>query len=431
MNVHSTSPNSAATWAPLWEGPEAAAAEEALRDIIAAVTEPTDRPDLAGGNAGFALLHSYLEEAHPGAGHAARALALLEKSIEDLGGKVMGPGLYGGFTGIAWTVDQLQSHLGMGEEDLNEGIDEALLSFLETPQWRDDYDLISGLVGYGVYALGRLQHANGKAIALKVLDHLDAIKVPGPKGKGWTWATAPELLPAWQREHSPNGYYNLGLAHGVPGVIAMLGHYIAEGVAPERSKALLDGAVEWLLSEKERDGLGYCFPTTRSIGVEDREIPSRVAWCYGDLGLAVALLVAARGAQESSWETAALEIAHHSAARRLPSSGVTDSGVCHGNAGNAHLFNRLWQATGDAAFADAARFWFEEALKARIPGTGVAGYRAWMPGLPGTTEGEPWLSEPGLLEGATGIGLALAASLRPIVPTWDRMLLVDIPLTKK
>jgi lantibiotic modifying enzyme len=404
--------------------------EAVLREITVAVSEPIDRPDLAGGNSGLALLHAYLEAAHPGAGHGARALALLEKAIEDLGAKVMGPGLYGGFTGIAWTVDQLQSRLGMGEEDLNESIDEALLSYLDVAEWKDDYDLISGLVGYGVYALGRLQHPHGQAIAMKVLDHLDAIKVPGPKGVGWTWATAPELLPAWQREHSPNGYYNMGLAHGVPGVIAMLGHYVAEGVAPERSRALLEGAVTWLLSEREREGLGYCFPTTRSIGVEDREIPSRVAWCYGDLGLAVALLIAGRGASEPAWEAAALEVARHSAARRLANSGAADSGLCHGHAGNGHLFNRLWQATGDMVFADAARFWFEEALKARVPGTGVGGFRAFMPGLPGATEADPWISEPGLLEGATGIALAIAAGLRSVVPSWDRMLLVDVPLSK-
>jgi hypothetical protein len=58
-------------------------------------------------------------------------------------------------------------------------------------------------------------------------------------------------------EPGPRGYYNLGLAHGVPGVIAFLGKVCAVGVACDKARPLLDGAVHWLLEQEGPDGFGY------------------------------------------------------------------------------------------------------------------------------------------------------------------------------
>lgn len=49
-----------------------------------------------------------------------------------------------------------------------------------------------------------------------------------------TWWTNPAWLIPETREKCPRGYYNLGLAHGVPGVIGLLGRACAPGVAVSR-----------------------------------------------------------------------------------------------------------------------------------------------------------------------------------------------------
>lgn len=84
-----------------------------------------------------------------------------------------------------------------------------------------------------------------------------------------------------------------------------------------------------------------------------------------------------------------------------------------------HIFNRLFQATGDEAFKKAAQFWFERALEMRHPGEGVAGFRYALE--------DGWLDAPGMVEGAAGIALALLAAVTPFEPEWDRMLLVSVP----
>ena len=86
-----------------------------------------------------------------------------------------------------------------------------------------------------------------------------------------------------------------------------------------------------------------------------------------------------------------------------------------GAAGLGHLFNRMFQATGEKCLAQAARFWFERTLRMRRPGRGVGGYEAWQLDDDGQVT---WIADPGLLTGAAGIALALLATATPVEPAW-------------
>ena len=55
-----------------------------------------------------------------------------------------------------------------------------------------------------------------------------------------------------------------------------------------------------------------------------------------------------------NWQTEAVAIAERAAARAIEDSGVVDASVCHGSAGLAHIFNRLYQATGSPVLHAAA-----------------------------------------------------------------------------
>jgi lantibiotic modifying enzyme len=132
---------------------------------------------------------------------------------------------------------------------------------------------------------------------------------------------------------------------------------------------------------------------------------------------------------EPEWETEALEIARCAAAGPPEEAGVVDAGFCHGATGLGHVFNRLYQATGDATLRRAARFWFERSLAMRQPGRGVGGFQALTARDDGT---KYWDDEDrGILTGAAGIGLALLAAATPIEPEWDRMLLVSVPSPRR
>jgi len=124
-------------------------------------------------------------------------------------------------------------------------------------------------------------------------------------------------------------------------------------------------------------------------------------------------------------EAIAVAIGKRSAARR-ETGGTPDACLCHGAAGNGHLFNRMFQATGCQEFLDAALFWFSRALEMRDPMGGVAGYRAWKPESTEEPRVNPWVDDPTFLTGASGVALAFLAATASVEPNWDRVLLSRI-----
>jgi lantibiotic biosynthesis protein len=423
-------------WKPLLSGDD----ERTAQEVIAAIAEelPTAKPvnpydksgqvpdrdgaGLAGGNSGFALWNTYLAQTTGEERWAELAEKELDEAVEELATYPMGASLYGGFSGVAWVTEHLQGRLFETEEgeDPNEEIDNALAELLTRP-WNDTYDLIGGLVGFSAYAIERAHRPSAAVVLERTVDQYARLAEHQEDGK-ITWFTPPEQLPPHQLEVSPNGYYNLGVAHGMPGVIAALAGTWAAGVAREKVEPLLEGGVRWLLANQLPEGFNSRFAYSVSPGAEPS--PSRLAWCYGDLGVSAALLYAARAAGRDDWAQAAIEVGLGCAARDRSTGGAQDAGVCHGAMGIAHLFNRLWQGTRDERFAEAARVWFREGFALRKPGVGIGGYQSWFGGF---NDGPGWVDSKGLLEGAAGIGLTLLAATSSIAPDWDHMLLVKVP----
>jgi lantibiotic modifying enzyme len=407
-------------WNPLIEGSLRDRTAEAIDAIADALAEPgaaAEDPSFAGGSAGIAVFFSYLADAYQVDGFRDVAALHLRDAKTALAQTRMGPSLYSGFTGIAWAIHHLNNRLpGSGHDPLGP-IDDALLHYLERSPWDLDYDLISGLVGIGVYALERLPAPASETLLSRVLDRLE--ETAERTEAGITWASVRGWIPAQWRDLYPERYYNLGVAHGMPAVIGLLGAISAAGIENDRTNALLDASMAWMLAQK-LDDPGACFP--RWVADGEEPVPARSAWCYGDPGVASALLVAARGAARPSWEKEAAKLAQRAAARPEGDAGVVDATICHGAAGLAHLFNRMHQTTEDPALAVAATRWVERTLEFRTHPEGVAGFAARMPDDTGNIE---WHPDPGFLTGAAGIGLALLAATTPVEPAWDRMLLAS------
>jgi class I lanthipeptide synthase len=414
------------TWSPILAGEEAARAASAVTAIAEAIRKVplpawNQGPSLANGEAGIALFFAYLDRACPGAGYDEIAQQRLERAIAAVASSSQMPALYSGFTGVSWVVEHLQDRSNEeDEDDPNQEIDTALLGHLRQTPWMHPYDLVSGLVGYGVYTLERLARPSAAACLELVVERL--AEIAQPHLEGLSWYTPFHLIPEPNRPWYPTGYDNLGVAHGTPGVIALLARICAAGVAADRASSLLAGAVPWLLAQKLPAGENSVFPY--GVGHDIRIRPARTAWCYGDPGIAVALLAAGRAAGRPEWEREALALAR-TVARRLPAScGVEDAGLCHGAAGLGHVLNRLHQATGDPELLTAARAWFGRALAYWEPGQGIGGFLAFTPPA-GEFDRLVWNEDAGFLAGSAGIALALLAATTGVEPAWDRVLLTS------
>ncbi|MFN0063750.1 MAG: lanthionine synthetase C family protein [Myxococcaceae bacterium] len=413
-------------WQPILEGQDA---EKAQR-IVAQVVHDRDPADSMARLDSFAvLLDAYLAKVHSSDERADATFARLERVIEQAS-RLRSSALYGGLAGVAWVTAHVNTLLSEWLDTASGEASEAWPDALFIREVRSlpepvQYDLISGLVGLAVYAIEHLPAKEAEQLLGGVIDRLlarKAVRMP----HGSTFLTEPELLPAHQRIHAPSGNYNLGVAHGIPAVVVVLAHGIRRGYRVIEARELVDALWDWMVAQQCSSGPGARFPT--HVEIDGRSSgPAREAWCYGGLGLSVALLRAAQLLDDTSKAHAAVEFAKLEAERSIESSDSKDCGLCHGAAGNAHLFNRLFQASGDEIFLDAAHRWFNVVLSEHGVRPGVGGYQFWAPGVRGG--GWPpagWRSDATFLVGSSGVALALLGATSSVEPNWDRLLVSDL-----
>ena len=370
---------------------------------------------LASGSAGLAVCRGQLARTRCDPRAAGAALTLLEEAVGALATQPLTSSLYSGFPGIAWAVELVDGLLGDGGEDRGGDVDDAVTSLLQRYPQDAPYDLINGLTGLGVYALARWPRPGAAPCILGVVEQL--ARRARHDRDGVYWRTPPWWAGTRQEQYRP-GRVDLGVAHGIAGVIPFLARAHRLGLAWQTVRPLLDGAVRWLLAHMVDTASGPTVPYFAADG--DEPGPARSAWCYGDPGVAAALLLAARDVGEAAWAAAATGLAVRAATRPPDQAGVVDAGLCHGSAGLAHLFNRMYQMTAEPVLADAARFWVERTIElyqamVPVPGRGVT--------LTGVAR--PAWKGPGLLEGTAGIALAMEAAATTAEPVWDQMLLVS------
>jgi hypothetical protein len=403
---------------------QALRAVDAIAEAITSIAAlPGERdPSLGRGQAGLALLYAWLARTRGMPQADVLARQCLDEAIEAASTQAMNASLYGGFTGLAWAADLVDHLLDPDAEDRGEAVDDALLRLLSrADRWSAPYDLVVGLTGLGVYALQRYPRPLASECLRLVVERLHECAQQDEHGLYW-W-TPPAEIHHESRKQYPLGRADLGVAHGVAGPIALLGSICGAGVEQATARPVLEGAVSWLLAHSIPTKAGPTFPVWLAPGSEPW--PARCAWCYGDPGIAAALLIAARGVGDAEWEQAAVALALRAAERPASETGAC---FCHGAAGLAHLYNRMYQATGERTLGRAAVYWLERTLGFYRRARDTGG--SWVQGCwdPGQRELWTW-SGIELVDGVVGVALVLLAAATSVEPTWDRMFLVSAPRT--
>lgn len=386
---------------------------DVVREIAAALAPPGSAGSwgysLARGTAGVAL---FLAETALALGDdtlADTAAAHLDAAVD---AAVEGPAstsLFVGTVGVGWVLSHLDGRL-LDSSDALGDVDDLVLGSIDS--FPRVADLTDGLVGLGVYLLSRLPAADAYDGLARIVRRLAAIGEDDV-----TWWHRPDAMLAEELDRYPDGYLSLGMAHGQPGVVALLARLHAAGV--EGAEDLLRRATAALtaFASPEHDAVGR-YPTVLAERDEDHH-GSRLAWCYGDPGVAMALLAAGRALGGDAVVEEALATARAAAARPFDGSAIVDAGLCHGTAGLVRIFSRLYAETQDEVFAGAARRWYDVLLGQRVPGGPYAGFQAILDAEVG------FVPLPGFLEGAAGAGLVLLDAAVPGTSSWDAVLLTE------
>ncbi|QRK11340.1 hypothetical protein JQX13_15445 [Archangium violaceum] len=387
-------------WRPLLEGQARQSATTLLRSLAEALRSPSSHPtpSLGSGSAGAALCLAYVGTAIGEEPLVDDAVTLLSSAIEQAGARQMSPAFAEGLAGVGWAIEHLRKELGWGDgDDPNEMLDDVLLRHVSRDAWLQPWGHLEGLTGVGAYFLERLPSPRARAGLERIVLHL-LEGAWSTQGLGRTWWTMRQLLPEPLRSRHRFGHYDLGVAHGVPGILGFLGQVSAAGIARPESQGVASKAMEWLWSRRTSEEPSR-FPAYD--GSEVPHPPAPEGWEHGAIGLGSALLVTADALGDTGRASSLLSWLRATALANTEISG-DDVGLRRGAAGLGHLYNRLHQRTGEAVFAERARAWLLHAMERAARQTRL-----------------------GLLDGAAGTALALLAATSSQAPAWDRLLLLS------
>jgi lantibiotic modifying enzyme len=403
-----------AEW-PLRQEVEAAIGK--IDEVLAEHIESENSLAMSGGLPSLAVFYATLANQSGAELHRARALRVTDRILELIPIARLNVGLYGGIAGVAWSLQYCGAMLARGGEvkfDLSD-VDEVLLEALALGRWRGHFDVVSGLAGIGVYAVARYKASGDAQLPNAICSRLMEL-AERPLEGALCWRTHPHLLPtSSERSQFPEGNFNLGLAHGVPSVVSVLSSFVRLGLGGQPASEALRESTNWLLSQREMSGnLSY----RATVG---SNATCRNGWCYGDLGVCIALFKSGQALGDQQISSLAIDIALRTLTCPEELHGVQEPTLCHGAAGSMHLYNRLFNATGLKQFRESAEFWAIRTLQYRSEARpNIGGFSFYSP------LDQTWSANVGLLTGTSGIGLALLAMISETVPVWDEFLMVDL-----
>lgn len=364
-------------------------------------------PSLGQGSAGVALCLAYVGAASGDSRLMDDAAYLLGEAIEGCARARTSLELADGVAGVGWVIEHLQRTLRWSEDDPNTTTDEALVQYVGQEPWLGAWGHLDGLAGLGAYFLERLPSPRARAGLERVVLHLLEAAY-GSKGLGAAWWTGPAQLPAPLQTAHRFGHYDLSVARGACGIIGLLSQVLLAGVARAEVRGLLTRAFDWVWSRRSPSG----WP--RFLGAGFREVPgsSEGSWEHGAMSAGAVLLRAAQALGDTG-RVAEVRQWLCSVASAGTGALASGAGLSGGPVGLGHVYNRLFQQTGEAVFAERARACFQEVLEQSLRQRSL------------------WASQPpeehGWLSGLAGTALALWAASSTQEPAWDRLLLLSAP----
>jgi lantibiotic modifying enzyme len=324
-----------------------------------------------------------------------------------------------GVSGFSWFLNSLLEDQILDEKNVGDLLiqtDEVSFHSAMNNIKNKNHDFLHGAVGQASYLSDRINKNNKVSNYLNsILNGLKNISQQDNKGVYWMENTFySELL-----KDQGKAIVNLSLSHGLASKIILFSKLYKKGFSPNLTRELLEGSVRFLLGCKNKKSDVSVFPSR--IDETNSQSFSRLSWCYGDLGISIALWQAGEALSDQNIKDEAENICLRTTIRKtLDLTGVLDAGLCHGSSGIAHIYNRMYGYTGNKIFKDTANFWIQETLNLATFKDGFAGYKAYYQEDLGGRK-----NKYGLLNGISGIGLSLISHTNEEDPKWDKFLLLS------
>lgn len=327
--------------------------------LLAAKAEGMDNPTIdqdLGYLIFLATSYKYSNEV----AYKIKAEKLIGKLLEVFPEKELNMSLYEGFDGVAWTIDYLQRCKVIEDSDILSDFIPHLVSSIEIDIANNHYDVLYGFIGKLQYFINSGQYdAPGiRELFIGAVDALDKSSLRNANGIYWLERESIQTV-------------NLGYAHGLPGILVFLARLHDLGVGHPRIAVMIEDIVSTLLAQQNSPlgisvyGSGYSL---------EHEVSSfsRLAWCYGDLGICYALLYSGKIVRNEMWIREALSIKDRIISRGIAESGLThfhdysffDTAFCHGISGISYFLFKINELIGgDGILEKRLSYWNNELIK--------------------------------------------------------------------
>ncbi len=371
-----------------------------------------------GGMSGVALFQFYCSKHFDDDSYADMGVEIISRCVDKINNGYSYPTYCAGIAGFGWALEHLAEN-NFIELDLDELLipfDDYLKSQMKLDLSNGYYDFLHGALGYGFYFLKRYLNTNQNVLKKKYLLFLDELvhsmeKLAMYSGNTIKWESYLDI----KKNHRG---YNLSLSHGMSSIIYFFCRLNLAGIFQERTSKLIQGATNFILnfhsSTKNNTSI---FPNWVEPG-KDLKYNSRLAWCYGDLGIGLALNLSGEALNNNKFHDKIKELFLSTSKRKTKNETlVVDSGYCHGSFGNAHIFYQLYRNDKNPCYLKASQFWLDDGLN-KYSGDSNRPYLQWM------GEGDLWNFELNVLMGISGIGLTIIDCLSKTQNYWDECLML-------
>ncbi|GEM_PF-699151 len=387
-------------------------------------------PGVSQGFAGVTLFYTYLDRCFPHEGWDRVAYQYMKLTAEGTRQVAVNkPALFFGTSGIAMALHLLHTTHPFYQQvliKLNHDLCLQTLQQVEGLYQKEhltmhDYDIISGVSGILLYLI-TLEEPDEEILQVieSILAFLTWLAEPGQVLGKERWFLAPDVLPKDDILLYPQGNFNCGLAHGIPGPLAALSLTWLAGYRYASLRDAIAFASYWLVQHHLTDRWGINWPNV--VPLQQAHQPqdwqslqgSRTGWCYGAPGVARSLWLAGLALNDDHLCKFSLEameaVLRHSSQERL----IYSPTLCHGIAGLLQICVRFACESKCANIAQHIPLLLSQILEL-FSSDHLLGFRdEESPGV--------YVDQAGWLTGAPGTAMAILAATTTEVPRWDRLL---------
>ena len=371
---------------------------------------------LHAGTSGIALFLAYYDRIVQKKDYLSqRVYNILAHNIELIDSGCRQHTICSGISGFGWLCEHLTKTGMLNREDVEflDHFDDFLFIKMMTDIKQGNYDYLHGAIGVGTYMLSRFDKQEIPMYIEMLLSELEKSGIPCDNNS-IKWESV------LNKDTGEKGF-NISLSHGMSSIAAFLIRLHQLNFETERVECLLTKTINYILSQSTyiEGNISY-FPSYAKESSNGNN-NSRLSWCYGDMGIALVTLRAARILKNEEWRKTSLRILLHNSLRRdLKQNRIMDACLCHGSAGIAHIFENIYLNTFVKEFRETSDYWLDITMKMARHSDGFAGFKSWY-----TEEYGGYKNADSLLEGIAGIGLVFLSHLEGNKMTWDECFLLS------